>query len=162
MDSNQQLNSLIEKELDGLGFELVRLDISSGGRKKIIRLFVDREDGGVSIDDCVRLAKALGLVLEAEDIFTSPYNLEVSSPGINRPLSKPAHFKRFEGREVRVEYSGGEKGKVMVIGVLKAVDEESIIVDDGGNETTVEFRNILKAQLHGEKWEISKKKKQDR
>ncbi|MCK4538747.1 MAG: ribosome maturation factor RimP [Candidatus Krumholzibacteria bacterium] len=162
MDGNQQLNSLIEKELDGLGFELVRLDISSGGRKKILRLFVDREDGGVSIDDCVRLAKALGLVLEAEEIFSSPYNLEVSSPGINRPLSKPAHFKRFEGREVRVEYSSGEKGKAMVIGILKDVEEDSIIVDDGGNETAVEFRSILKARLHGETWEIGRKKKQDR
>ncbi|MBU8921606.1 MAG: ribosome maturation factor RimP [Bacteroidales bacterium] len=162
MDRDQHLTSLIEKELGELGFELVRLDISSGGRKKILRLFVDREDGGVSINDCVKLAKTLGLVLEAEEIFSSPYNLEVSSPGINRLLSKPAHFKRFEGREVRVEYSSSEKGKDIVIGILKDVDEDSFIVDDGGNETAVEFKNIIKARLHGEKWEISRKKKQGR
>jgi ribosome maturation factor RimP len=162
MDNDQQLSSLMEKELDGLGFELVRLDLSSSGRKTILRLFVDREDGGVSIDDCVRLAKALGLVLEAEDIFSSPYNLEVSSPGINRPLSKPAHFKRFEGREVRVEYSGADKGKTVIIGDLKVIDEDSIIVVEGGNETVVELRSILKARLHGEKWKIDRKKKQER
>jgi ribosome maturation factor RimP len=154
MRPDEGLFSIVEKEVELLGFELLKLDVVSRGRMKVLRLFIDRPEEGVSIGDCVKVSKAVGFVLEGEELIQGSYNLEVSSPGINRPLVKPAHYERFTGHGARVEFSAGAGEKKTVIGEIARVGEDSVVILSEGEETAVRFDRIIKASLHGEKWDI--------
>jgi ribosome maturation factor RimP len=148
MDLDGELKGLIERELDALEYELVKVDAYQSGRRKTIRLFIDRGDGAVTIADCVRVTKALGLVLDGVETLPGPYNLEVSSPGFARPLTKPAHFARFRGEEARVEYFDVRGAKTTVIGRILSADERSVTVSVDGVERAIAFETISKANLH--------------
>ncbi len=128
MKSTEDIRSLLEREVEILGYELIRLDLFSRGRKKVLRLFIDGPGEGITIDDCVKVTRSLGLVLDDREIMQGPYDLEVSSPGIDRPLVKPAHFSRFIGHDARVEYMDGGS-KTTVIGKIEKADEESMPED---------------------------------
>ncbi len=154
MIPDEQLSSTVEKEVDLLGCELVKLDLISRGRRLVLRIFIDRSGGNVSVDDCVKVSKAVGFVLEGEELIQGPYSLEVSSPGINRPLVKPAHFERFSGYGARVEYSGEAGEKKTVIGEIARVEDRSIVIVSAGEELAIGFDRIIKANLHGENWDI--------
>ena len=148
MDLDGELKSLIERELDVLGYELVKADVYLSGRRKAIRLFIDRADQAVTIADCVRVTKSLGLVLDGVATLPGPYNLEVSSPGVARPLTKPAHFARFRGERARVEYFEAGGAKTTAIGGIVAADETSLILSVDGVERTIAFESIMRANLH--------------
>lgn len=154
MIPDEQLSSTVENEVDLLGCELVKLDLISRGRRQVLRILIDRPGGNVSVDDCVKVSKAVGFVLEGEELIQGPYNLEVSSPGINRPLVKPAHFERFTGHGARVEYSGDTGEKKTVIGDIARVEDRSVVIVSAGEELAVGFDRIIKANLHGENWDI--------
>ena len=121
---------------------------------KVLRLFIDGPEEGVSVRDCVKVSKAVGFVLEGEELIQGAFNLEVSSPGINRPLVKPAHYERFTGHGVRVEYSAGAGEKKVLFGEIARVVEDSVVILSEGKEEIVRFDRIIKASLHGEKWDI--------
>jgi len=148
MDLDGELKSLIERELDALGYELVKADMFVSGRRKAIRLFIDRADQAVTIADCVRVTKALGLVLDVLETLPGPFNLEVSSPGFARPLTKPAHFARFRGERARVEYFDAGGAKTTAIGEIVAADETSIRLSVDGAERAIAFESIMRANLH--------------
>lgn len=154
MIPDEGLSSVVEKEVGLLGYELVKFVMTSMGRKKVLRLFIDSPEGGVSVADCVKVSKAVGFVLEDDELISGAFNLEVSSPGINRPLVKPEHFERFAGHGARVEYSAGAGEKKTVIGEIARVDGDTVIILSEGKETAVGFARIIKASLHGENWDI--------
>lgn len=158
MDRQERLSTIVGEQLDRLGFELVKLDFSSRGKKGVVRIFIDLPGGEVKLDDCVKVTKALGLVLDEEDIMNGPFNLEVSSPGMNRPLSKPEHFVRFIGREARVDYSVGSGEKKSIIGIIGDADSDQVTISAPGGDICIRMMDILKANLHGEKWGVGKKK----
>ncbi len=157
MESLERMTSLVAKELDNLGFELVKLDMAARGRRTILRIFIDDPGTGVTLDDCVKVTRALGLALDGEEIMPGPYNLEVSSPGINRVLSKPEHFVRFAGKKAKIEYSAGGGEKKTVIGIITAVDGGGVKVSSGSGELLIDMGRIIRANLHDEKWEIGKR-----
>ncbi len=154
MIPNERLSSTVENEVDLLGFELLKLDMASRGRRQVLRMLIDRPGGNVSVGDCIKVSKAVGFVLEGEELIQGSFNLEVSSPGINRPLVKPAHFARFTGHGVRVEYSEDAGVKKMVIGEIARIEDDSVVIVSEGAELTVDFDRIIKANLHGESWDI--------
>lgn len=162
MDQLENLARVIEEETALLGFELVKFDQASRGRKRVLRIFIDRPESGVTIDDCVKVSKALGLILEDDKLIRGPFHLEVSSPGMNRPLTKSEHFVRFAGREARIELSGDDGRKRTVIGRIESCDGESVVVAAEGREETIALDSIMKARLHGEKWDIGKDKAKGR
>ena len=88
--------------VSSLGMELVDLEYKSEGRAMVLRLFVDRE-GGVTLDDCAQVSRELSEILDVEDFIQGYYTLEVSSPGLNRPLKKTADYERYRGRLVRIK-----------------------------------------------------------
>lgn len=88
--------------IEGAGMELVDLEYRKEGSGWVLRLFIDKE-GGVSLDDCVAVSKEVGALLDAEDLVHNEYNLEVSSPGLNRPLKKEADFNRFKGELAKIK-----------------------------------------------------------
>lgn len=126
----ERLHSLIEPEVSRLGFELVRL--SYGGGRPVLQVMAERPDGSMSVDDCAALSRALSDVLDAEDPIPGEYSLEVSSPGIDRPLTRPKDYTRWSGFDAKVALAvplAGRKrfqGRLegLVDGVVQMVTED--------------------------------------
>lgn len=150
MEFEKELEGIIARELDTLGYELVKLEAYLSGRRKTLRLFIDRPDGNVTIRDCIRATKALGLVLDGLETMPGPYNLEISSPGAARPLTKPAHFGRFMGERARVDYLDEEGAKVQATGTIAVSDEDAVVLSFDGSEHRIAFEKILRANLKPE------------
>jgi len=93
---------LVEPILTSMGFELVELEYKREGRDWFLRIFVDKE-GGITLDDCAEISREVSMVLDVEDVVTTAYRLEVSSPGIDRPLNKAADYERFKGRLIKLK-----------------------------------------------------------
>jgi ribosome maturation factor RimP len=146
VELERELGDLIERELGALGYELVKLESFFMGRRKVLRVFIDRSDG-VSIDDCVRVTKALGVVLDGIESIPGPYNLEVSSPGADRPLTKREHFERFLGERARVEYREEDGNKVSVRGEVAGVDADHVFLSADGEQRRIALGTILRANL---------------
>ena len=159
MEIRERLEELIDSELAMLGYELVKLEASFATRRKLLRIFIDRVDRPVTIDDCVEVTKAIGFVLDSEDILPGPYTLEVSSPGVERPLVKPEHFRRFVGNLARVEYLDDTKEKRKVTGSIVEADETAVSIKFNDDVLKIEYHNILKANLKPEDITFGKKKK---
>jgi ribosome maturation factor RimP len=159
---DKRLEDIITEEIDLLGYELVKLESSLTGRKRVIRLFIDRPGREIGVDDCVRISKAVGFVLDGEDLIREAYNLEVSSPGMNRPLVKREHFERFAGKTAKVVSveAGGESRTH--IGRIVGMEGEELLLATGSGEVRIPFDSIAKANLHGEKWEVPNVKKRKR
>jgi ribosome maturation factor RimP len=148
MQPDKELRELIERELDLLGYELVQAEAFFSGRRKALRIFIDRPETPVTIEDCIRVTKALGLVLDATETVPGPFNLEVSSPGLARPLTKPAHFARFRGERSRVEYLDDAGAKTTAIGPIADADDAAVTVTVDGIDRVIPHARIVKANLH--------------
>lgn len=98
----EQLSAIISPILDSMAIELVDLEYKHEGREWFLRIFIDKE-GGVTLDDCEKVSREAGVVLEVEDLIHTAYRLEVSSPGIDRPLKKAADYERFTGHLIKVK-----------------------------------------------------------
>ena len=96
-----RINTLVQPILVSMRLELVEIEFNRSGREAVLRLFIDKE-GGVMLDDCAELSRELSLLLDIEDFIPCEYNLEVSSPGLDRPLKTAADYDRFTGRLVKV------------------------------------------------------------
>ena len=132
-----------------LGLEVVRVRVMSGKRPRL-QIMADRLDGGgVDVDDCARLSRALSDVFEVEDPISGEYDLEVSSPGIDRPLTALAHFVRWEGCEARIELDRLAEGRKRFKGVLAGVEDGNVLLDMEGEEDTtlIPFDWIAEAKL---------------
>jgi ribosome maturation factor RimP len=105
MNLDARVQELLEPELELLGYELVLVEVVGSGQQ-VLRLFIDRE-GGVNLGDCERVSRAAEPILDEADLFTRSYRLEVSSPGVDRPLTRPEHYRRFRGARVRVSLKDG-------------------------------------------------------
>jgi len=128
------------------GVEIVEIEFRrEGGRAgRVLRLYLDKE-GGPSMDDLSRLSRALGEVLDAEDAVEGAYTLEVSSPGINRPLTRPEHFARFVGKRIRVRTRETIGGRRAFLGILGKVVEDRITLAQDGTEFQIPFSMIEKS-----------------
>ncbi|HOI15705.1 MAG TPA: ribosome maturation factor RimP [Geobacteraceae bacterium] len=102
MDVTEQVEALARPLVSSLGMELVELEYKSEGRQMVLRLYIDKT-GGVSLDDCAAVSRELAAVLDVEDTIPGRYTLEVSSPGLNRPLKTRSHFESYTGRLVKIK-----------------------------------------------------------
>jgi ribosome maturation factor RimP len=131
---------------EGEGMEIVDIDFrhegSRGGR--VLRLYLDKE-GGPNMDDLSRVSRQLSELLDAQDTIDGAYTLEVSSPGINRPLKKPAHFARFVGKRIRVRTRDLIDGRRSFLGILGQVVEDSVILTQEGKHYQIPFSMIEKS-----------------
>ena len=140
----------IRDHVAGLGFELVDLRRTGTLQRPILQVRVDRPDSrpgqGITADDCAVISRSLERFLEARAMVGSRYVLEVSSPGLERPLRWPEHWRRFVGRRVRVR-SGSQPGRHQYE-ILSVPDEERVVLRrDDGSEITVAFEDIQDATL---------------
>jgi ribosome maturation factor RimP len=146
----EKIWALCEPAVEELGLELVEVESVRAPGGSVIRLYVDRE-GGVTVDDCARVSKEVGHLLDAEDIVRARYYLEVSSPGIDRVLRKREHFNRFRGRPLRVVVSEPIHGSRKVSGRIRECSQESLFVEiEDGTVVKIPLSLIHKANLRGE------------
>jgi ribosome maturation factor RimP len=146
------LMCLLEPPIEALDYELVDIEFARSGQGGVLRVFIDSPDpnAGITVEDCARVSHALGLVLESEDPIKGHYTLEVSSPGFDRILRKRAHFERFMGERIFAELKLPQNGRRRFVGVLRAIADDSIVVEVDGQAHTLPFERIQKARLRPE------------
>ncbi len=141
--------------VEELGLELVEIEFRRESGGWILRLFIDRE-GGVNIDDCASVSREVSAYLEVEEIINHAYKLEVSSPGLERPLKKDEDFIRFTGRKARIKLKDPVDGQRVFIGQLEAVLEsggedkkslKNILLTVDGQQMEIDLESIARARL---------------
>lgn len=144
--SKGELIKLLEPTVDHLGYELTDLELKLGGRDGLVRLFIDAQDG-IGVEDCETVSRQVSAILDVEDPIPGNYTLEVSSPGLDRTLTKPAHFQRFMGEDVRVKLRFPLDGRRNFRGALAAADDENIEVVVDGESHSLPLSTIESARL---------------
>jgi ribosome maturation factor RimP len=143
----ETIEHLVKSPLHAEGFDIVRV-ILSGDRRPKLQIMVERLDGGaVNVDDCAQASRLVSAVLDVEDPLAGPYVLEVSSPGIDRPLTRLGDFERFAGFEARVELRVPLAGRRRFRGRLRGVDQDRIRLETESEEIELSFDDIQKAKL---------------
>jgi ribosome maturation factor RimP len=135
---DRRLAEIVTPVIEGLGFELVRIRLM-GGKTRILQVMADRPDGGIGVDECGDISTAVSVILDLEDPVEENYVLEVSSPGIDRPLTRLKDFDAWAGWEARIETSELIDGRRRFKGVLAGTegDEVLITLDEAGEEVTI-------------------------
>ncbi len=141
----QKLTEMISAPVEALGFEFVGLEFIRG-RTSTLRVFIDSEEG-ITVDDCADVSHQVSAVLDVEDPISVIYNLEISSPGLERPLFTIAHYERFMGEEVALTLRIAMQNRRRWQGVIKAIDGEMITVTVDGKDEVFALGNIQKANL---------------
>jgi ribosome maturation factor RimP len=138
---DRRLAALVAPVVEAMGLELVRLRLM-GGQSKTLQVMAQRPDGRMEVDDCARLSTALSAVLDVEDPIGDAYTLEVSSPGIDRPLTRLKDFEAWAGFEARLETEETIDGRKRFKGVLQGVEGDEILIEigQGGQPVTIGLR----------------------
>lgn len=144
--TRDEVIALLEPTIDGLGYELADLEVRLGGKNGFMRVFIDSPDG-IGLDDCEKVSLAVSAILDVEDPLPGHYDLEVSSPGLDRKLTKVEHFQRFQGEIVKVKMRFPVEGRRRFRGTLVSSDDENIVVDVDGIEHTLPVASIDTARL---------------
>lgn len=143
---NQKLSDIVTPVVESLGYELVLLEFAGATRHGTLRLFID-SPGGITVSDCERVSREVAAVLDVEDPIATPYQLEVSSPGLDRPLVTPAHFQRFIGETVKVQLWAARDNRRRYAGVLVAADEQGIELALPEGRVQLPYEDIERARL---------------
>lgn len=148
MMNKHPLEDMLEPVVDGMGYELVRV-LTIGAKNPTLQVMIDRKDGKeVTVDDCAAVSRRLSDVLDEKDPIESQYSLEVSSPGIDRPLTKPEHFARFSGYEAKIETSTVIEGRKRFKGRISGIDDKNnIVFEMDGTEYVIPFDEVAKAKI---------------
>lgn len=144
MKPQERLAGLIEPVVSGLGYELI--DIEFDAHRRVLRVYIDSESG-ITLDDCTRVSYQLSGVLDVEDPIPGRYQLEISSPGLDRPLSKLEHFVRFKGSLARLQLARPIDGRRKFKAYLAGVEGDYVLIQEGGETLRIPFESIEKARL---------------
>ena len=132
--------------LEELGLELVEVQYRREQSGWVLRLIIDKQDG-VSLEDCAAASREISQLLDIEDFIEQAYNLEVSSPGLDRPLKNMADFQRFTGRKAKIKTIEPIDGEHVFIGKIQQTEGEMIILEIGRREVKIPFMQVSKARL---------------
>jgi len=137
---------LLEAPVQALGYEVVELEFHPQGRGGLLRIFIDRE-GGVTVDDCEKVSRQVSAVLDVEDPIPGAYTLEVSSPGLDRPLRKEADFVRFAGERAKLELTLPKDGRKRYTGTLQGCEAGAVKIEVDGVVHALPLGDIARARL---------------
>ncbi len=148
MTATARIEELIAPTLEGMGYALVRVQLSGGKGTPRLQVMAERADGAaMTVEDCAGISRAISPILDVEDPISGTYTLEVSSPGIDRPLVKPADFDRFAGFEAKLESARPVDGRRRFRGRLKGVEDGAVRIETEGTDYKVPFADVQKARL---------------
>ena len=142
------LTELVASAVEPLGYELLGVEYLSQGRHSVLRVYLDSPEG-ITLDDCERASRQISAVLDVEDPIHGQYTLEVSSPGVDRPLFTADHYRRFQGQPVSLRTRTPVEGRRKFTGTITGVTDETVTLADleSGEHRTLELDNIEKANL---------------
>lgn len=143
------VEELITPGLGDMGIELVDITYSKEGGRWFLRIFID-QPGGIGLEDCRRVSEYIDPLLDERDPIPHAYTLEVSSPGIERPLKKPADFERFTGRQISLNTFVAAEGKRKFKGLLKSAGNHSVTLEVDGDQIVIPMEQIASARLVAE------------
>lgn len=143
---DRRLAAIVGPVLESMGFELVRLRLM-GGRKPTLQIMADRAGGGIEVEDCAEISRQVSAVLDVEDPIEGEYTLEVSSPGIDRPLTRLKDFERWEGYEARLETAELIDGRRRFKGVLQGVEGDEVLIEIAEGTVGLRFEWLTDAKL---------------
>ena len=143
---SDEIEALLAPVLEREGYELIDVEFESKGGRSTLRLFIDAENGS-TLDDCARASNAVSGVLDVEDPVPGEYSLELSSPGLDRPLRRPSHYERYEGALARVVMQKGYQGRRRLKGRLSGLEDEIVLLDVDGETHRLPLEKIESARL---------------
>ncbi len=147
MDRTAEIGRLVEPPLDGMGYELVRVSVTGGGQPTL-QIMAERKDRrDMTVEDCANISRNLSAVLDVEDPISESYALEVSSPGIDRPLVRLQDYERFAGFEARIETKRPHDGRRKFTGRLAGVRGQHVVIGGETEEAEIPFDQIARAKL---------------
>ncbi len=143
---DRRLAEIVTPVIEDMGFELVRLRLM-GGNSQTLQIMVERPGGGIEVEDCAQISNAVSAVLDVEDPIQDQYALEVSSPGIDRPLTRLKDFDTYEGYEVRIETTQMIEGRKRFKGVLAGVEGDEVLINIDIGTVGLKFDWLADAKL---------------
>lgn len=141
-----KLTALLQPLIEDLGYEFVGIEFSSNPKNPVLVLYIDKTEG-ITIEDCELTSREVAALLDVEDPIAGHYVLEVSSPGLDRPLFSPEQFARFVGETVQLSLFAPREGRRKFKGRILGVEGAMVTIEQDGNEVTLEHGNIAKARL---------------
>ena len=145
--SNAKLEKLIQPLVEDLGYEFVGIEYSNNPKNSLLRIYIDQSPQGIAIEDCERVSREVAAQLDVEDPISGNYNLEVSSPGLNRPIFNLEQFARYIGEVVSITLFAPVNARRKFKGELLAVSGSEIFIDQDGERIGIEFENIARSRL---------------
>ncbi len=143
---DEKLRALIAPVVEALDCELWGLEYSTGGRYSVLRIYIDRENG-VGIDECEKVSRQVSSLLDVEEVITGQYTLEVSSPGLDRPLFNLVQFRQFAGEDIKLRLRIPFEGQRKFQGRLNGVEDDDVVLMVGDNEYLFPADNIERATV---------------
>ncbi|UCF87103.1 MAG: ribosome maturation factor RimP [Nitrospiraceae bacterium] len=146
-ETEEKVKEIIDPVIRDMGITLDYLELSQMRKKFLLRVFVEKE-GGITLDDCERVSREIEAVLDVEDPIPYSYTLEVSSPGLDRPLRNPGDFKRFTGKMARVTTSRPFKNQTFFVGeIIEAGDDSVVLLLPKDKRVSIPHKDISRARL---------------
>lgn len=149
MQSQLKWEAIIGKVLQGTPYEFVGVECLGGGKHSVLRIYIDKQ-GGITIDDIARVSRDISVVLDVEEPLKGPYTLEVSSPGLRRPLFIPAHFQAQLGQKVTIRTSVVQNNRQNYKGILQKANEDGVEIECEGETFSFRYADIEKAKVDPE------------
>lgn len=140
------IHNMLEPGADALGYEILTVEMA-GGDSSILRIYIDSPNG-ITVEDCAQASHQFSAILDVEDPISSKYYLEVSSPGLDRPLSKPEHFKMVQGEQVKIRMRTLIDGRKRFMGDVVVADESAVTIKvEEGNDIELPYADMDRARV---------------
>jgi len=142
----EKLQLIVDNVVVSMGYELVGIEYLMHDKTGLLRVYIDSEKG-IVLDDCQAVSHQLSGVLDVEDPIAGNYNLEISSPGLDRPLFKAGDFQRFAGNKVKIKLARNQDGRKNFKGVLQGIQDDEVLLEVDGQEVRLPLANIEQSRL---------------
>ena len=142
----ERLTEMLTPSVEDLGYELVGIEYIRAGKHSTLRVYIDQE-AGILVDDCAAVSRQVSAIMDVEDPITNEYTLEVSSPGLERPLFSAAQYQDFIGEEVKIQLRMPVQNRRRCKGVISSIEGEIICINVDGTEERFALSNIQKANI---------------
>lgn len=143
---NNEIINLLKPSVEALGYGLWGVEYLPQGKHSILRVYIDKADG-IGIEDCEQVSRQVSTLLDVENPIKGHYSLEVSSPGLDRPLFEKAHFEQFVGEAVRLKISQPVENKRKFFGHIERIENETVVLKVDGESISIPLDNVVKANL---------------
>lgn len=147
MAAIDRLNSLLKPLVEDLGYEFVGIEYLSNPKNRLVRIYIDRPGIGIGVDDCERVSHEVSALMDVEEPVSGQYTLEVSSPGLERPLFEPAHFQRFAGEQAHIVMHVPIEGRRKFKGRIVRADEDVVVLEVDGVDCELPLGGVHRATL---------------